>query len=362
MSQLSMQSDRNELDHDAIDQDYARRADEYRNLAFGLSFHGQQIHFAEILRNADGFSVRKMGTIQTTMKFGTGIEGVERNVQGLFAYLKGCLEDNGIRAKRMNISLNTNLVTLHKVMVESERSESDFQDYIKWEFRQQVTDDFDQYILNTVPLEKTSPAPMDPMLMVGIRRRYADSLRSVLDKSKIQFSNMDVDILCTHATYEVNYDISYHGMTVLAECKPGSVTFLLCKDYDLQHVYQFTVAPKSTPQKIGELINAHIPNMMQAYHATAGNTNSVVGRVILCHDLAQDVLPYVQTDFNPSVIEPFRKIRLPAEFRPHEKNKDAESEASENDEKDNKSQVVIAPPDYSVYAEAVGAAIKLLMD
>ncbi len=353
---LSAQSDRNSVDFESADREYAELSNLYKTTAFGLCFSGQKIYFAEV-HHKDGFEVRKMGSIATNLKFGSGIEGVERNIQSLYSYVNGCLEDNDIKAKRMNISINTNLALISKVFVENDVSEDDLENFVKWEFSQQALDDVDQYVVNTVSLDSFVPQKnLSPILAVGLRRRYVESLTTILEKSKITFSNLDVDLLCTHATYEVNYDISYAGMTALVEVKNGSISILLCKDYEVEYFYQFTCNPKSTPQKIGELLNRHLENMMRGYQNEIGNKNAVLGRVILSNLLAKEVMPFVEEQFSASVIDPFRKILLPKDLRPVEE----EPELDENGVP--KKKIEIPKQDYTPYAECIGAALKLLLD
>lgn len=351
MSSLSVQSDRDALDHDAIDREFSEKKALFENTALGISLRGQNIHFAEMEKDQNGFTVRKFGVIPTNMKFGTGIEGVEKNISDLYSYLNGCIEDNAIRSKRFNLSLNTQLATIHKTFVEANSTEEEFESFIKWEFSKHVLDEVDQFVVNTVQLRTLHEASkIDPVLIVGMRRRFVDTLNQVLDKVKIDMACMDVDILCSHASYEINYDRFPGGMTVLAEVKPGAITLLLCDDYEVEYVHQFTSTAKSSPQKVGTLLNHHLDNLVTLYNQDT-NKDSRIGRVILCNELAVASVPFVESRFNPEAMNPFAKIRMPLPF------------ASTDDTADEKKESETEPlqqTDYSPYAECTGAAIKLL--
>lgn len=355
MSSLSVQSDRDALDHDAIDREFSEKKALFENTALGISLRGQNICFAEIEKDTGGFTVRKFGIIPTNMKFGTGIEGVEKNISDLYSYLNGCIEDNAIRAKRFNLSLNTQLATIHKTFVEANSTDEEFESFVKWEFSKHVLDEVDQFVVNTVQLRTQDESPkIDPVLIVGMRRRFVDTLNQIMDKVKIDMACMDVDILCSHASYEINYDRFPGGMTVLAEVKPGAITLLLCDDYEVEYVHQFTTTAKSSPQKVGVLLNQHLDNAITLYNQNA-NKNSQIGRVILCNELAVASLPYVESRFNPQAIDPFAKIRMPQPFE--------SKDDSADEKKDGETEAETEPvphTDYSPYAECAGAAIKLL--
>jgi Tfp pilus assembly PilM family ATPase len=355
MTTLSVQSDRSEIDLEEIDREFSKRSAVYKKLAMGVNFSGQNINFAEVERHDDHFSVTKFGTIQTNMKFGTGIEGVEKNIQDLYSYLNGCLEDNAVQAKRLNISLNSHLATIHKIVTDPDSTNEEFESHAKWEFSQRVLDDLDQYIVNTCNLKSSTPSPLEPVLIVGVRRRFVETISKVLDKCKIDLSCVDVDILCAHATYEMNYDPLANRLTALAEVKTGVATILLCRDFDIEDVYQFTFSTKNSPQKIGDLLNHHLEHMMGLYQQNQNDTTPLA-RVILTNELAKVILPYVDARFSPGTIHPFRKIRLPEALIPRE--------LEENSPVDDKTKSKIKPVeiDYTLFSECVGAGIKLLAE
>jgi hypothetical protein len=288
------------------------------------------------------------------MKFGSGIEGVEKNVRDLNSYLNGCLVDNNIRAKRMSLSLNTHLVTLHKALSDEGYSDSEFENFVNWEFGQHVMESTDQYVINTCALSQASS-----ILLVGVRRRFVDTLKGVLDKSKIELACVDVDILCSHATYEANYEKLHDAFTALVEVKRGISTVLLCQDFDLQFVYQFPLPGKSSPQRAGQLVNQHLDFVVQDYNREHG-LEMRLGRVLLCNALANPVLPHIESRFRAAVIDPLIQVRLADEYLPKEQAEEPVDSGVMSNEK--KQDSASPPPDFSMYAECIGAALKLLVE
>lgn len=339
-------NERRKSNDEILEKDFEQRKQQYQTSALGISFSQQNVYFAELIKSDGATIVRKFGVIPTNMKFGSGVEGVEKNVRDLNAYLNGCLVDNNIRAKRMNLSLNTHLVTLQKAVSDEGYTDSEFEDFITWEFSQHVVDGTDQYVINTSALTEPST-----MLLIGVRRRIVDTLKTVLDKSKIELSCVDVDILCAHATYETNYEKLHDAFTALVEIKSGISTVLLCQDFDIRFVYQFPVSGKVTPQKAGALLSQHLDFMIQDYNRENGAT-ARVGRVILCNALAVAAIPFVESRFRAEVIDPLIQVRLADEYLPKEE--------PDSGDAANEKKATTPPADYSMYAECIGAALKLL--
>lgn len=340
-------NDRRISEEEHLEKNFEERKQQYQNYALGISFSNQNMLFAELNKSEGAIVVRKFGAIPTNMKFGSGVEGVEKNVRDLNAYLNGCLVDNSIRSKRLNLSLNTQLVTLHKAQNDDGCTDSEFESYVNWEFGQHIVEGADQYIINTCNLSR--PAEM---LLVGVRRRFVDTLKSVLDKSKIDLSCIDVDILCSHATYETNYEKLHDAHTALVEIKQGISTVLICEDFDLQFVYQFPVSSKN-PQKAGDLLNQHLDFAMQDF-STERQQKGRVGRVVLCNAMAKAVAPYLEQRFHAEVIDPLIQVRLADEYLPKETAGEGDDDGTE------KKSEPVPPADYSMYAECIGAALKLL--
>lgn len=324
--------------------------------ALGLSFSGQDILFAEVERTPQQFQIRNIGAVKTNLKFGTGIEAVEKNIRDIYPYLNGCVEDNGIQARWMNISLNSNLACLQKISVDSDSADEDFRRHVQWEFGQYVSGDFDDYVVNTCDMKAAGDGFLSSLLVVGIRRRYAETLQAVLEKFRLNFSCLDVDILCAHATYEVNHDRCPDGMTALVEAKPGVTTVLLCNDYDPEYIFQFPTPAKSTPTRLASFIGPFLDNMIHLYNAESGKSG-VLGRTIVTGPFCTAVAPQMEARYRASAIQSTGRIVLDPKYNVQET-----PAADEGDDNPHKPKIKVEPVDYAPYAECIGAAIKMLVN
>jgi len=348
----TLETQRREAHYASIEE--GQNGSKLQTRALGMSFSGTNIYFAEVMREETRFVVQNFGTIATNMKFGSGIEGVEKNIRDLNSYVNGCVEDNGIEARRLSLSLNSQLVSINRMQIDPDCSDEEFESQIKWEFNQNVLDEVDQYMINRSNLRKGSTRALPSLLVVGVRKRIVDTLSQVLEKSKIALSAIDVDILCSHATYEINYGSCDRGMTALVEAKPGIGTVALCRDFEVEQVYQFATPLKLTPAKLGDLMNHHLELFLNLYNEESRD-EGVIGRVILCNVMAKETGPFIDQRFYPEVIEPFRKVEFSDEYKSQVKGAESATE-------DEKNKVELVEPDYTPYAESVGAAIKLLAD
>ncbi len=318
--------------------------------ALGLSFDGTDIHYAEVLREAQSLRVRSIGSVKTALKFGTGIEGVEKSIQEIYPYLNGCVEDNEMMARQMCLSLNSHLATIQKIQVDTDSNDEDFRNHVRWEFSQWVHGDPDDFMVNTCDT-RAGGGFLSSVLVVGIRRRFAETLSQVLEKFRVNFSCLDVDILCAHATYELNHERCMTGMTALLEVRSGIATVLLCNDYDPQYVYQFPTTTKGTTARVAEFLGPYLDNMIHMYGHDIGK-EAVLGRTVVCGPMAIEIAQHLDAKYKAEPIRPFGRVKLDPKYEVRD---EPEDEASGQ-----KSKVKVERIDYTPYAECIGAAVKLL--
>ena len=71
-----------------------------KNHAVGLSLANQDIYYANISLEESKYHVHNFGKIHTNIRFGTGAETVEANVNSLAGYLNGIFNDQTLTTKR----------------------------------------------------------------------------------------------------------------------------------------------------------------------------------------------------------------------------------------------------------------------
>ncbi len=337
-------------EYDALDESKTDSASPVCTL--GMAFNGYNICFAELEKIDDGITVNKYGTVPTNMKFGSGIEGVEKNIRDVANFLNGYIDIHNIKARHLNLSLNTHLTTMHKLTIPHSFSSSESEEFIRWEFGQQVIDDILLFTVNTHMIGESESSRT--ILAVGVKKKIVDTFVTVLEKAKIQLVNIDVDILCSQATYELNYGKASRGLTVLADLKTGVVTFLLCNGPHVLDLYQFIAPQKATPEILGDLLNHHLGNALELYNSAA-KPPAVIHQVILCQSFSPSILPHINAPYHAEMINPFYTLNMP---KPYEMSSDdSEGSTEESEKKETQSA-----EDTSLYAEAIGAAAKLLVN
>lgn len=320
------------------------------NRAVGISFSGHTIYFAEAEIMQGQYRVLNYGSLATNMKFGTGIEGMEKNIRDVFSFINGMVDSYNITARYLNLSLNTHLVSILPVKIQGSMTNNEIETYITWEFSQHILDSISQYNVNTIQLEET-PSKGDQWIMIaGVRKKIADNFQSVLEKSKLKLQNLDIDILCSHATYTLNYPDDPSGLTVIADLKPGVAGLLLCEGHAVKGFYQYVFSSKASPEQAADVLIHHLDNALYLFNRER-NRSLEYRRVLLCNALAEEIKPLVEEKFYPECIQPFRTLVKPELFV--ETRKTTEENNDEPKE---------APPEESLvmYAEPIGAAIKLL--
>ncbi len=318
--------------------------------ALGVSFSGQNIYFAEVEKTEQQYRVCNYGTIGTNLKFGTGIEGVEKNIRDIYMFINGFIDSHNIEAHYLNLCLNTHLIILHQTLIQGHLTGSEIDHFLRWEFNQHLLDDIDQYTVNTHTMEENSSTGDRLVLMAGVRRKITDNFTAVLEKAKIKLQNIDIDIFCSHTTYEINYTPIPNQITLLVDLKPGVAGILVCLGHAVKSFYQSSSSVKASEERLADILNHHIDNLIYLFN-TEHQTQYQVGRTILCNALAKSILPLVDSRFHPECINPFNQLNRPELFvnpNPSE-TEPKNSELTEQSEED-----------YTMYAESIGAAIKLL--
>ncbi len=250
----------------------------------------------------------------------------------------------------MNLCLNTHMAVLQHLIIQGNVSAQEAERFIRWEFGRQILDDVSQYTINTLTLDEDPSGGSRLVMIAGVRKKIADNFSSVLEKARLKLENIDIDIFCSHAVYELNYPPMENKLTLIADLKPGITGVLVCLGHDVRFYYQFATSVKTGEQQLGDILNHHIDNLVYLFN-NQRQTRYEAGRVLLCNSLAGSVLPHIDPRFKPECIDPFRKLAKPELFTP------VESGESEPDKKEPEKA---AEESYVQYTESIGAAIKLL--
>ena len=240
---------------------------------------------------------------------------------------------------------------MSKTYIDKDIGRKQFEDQVRWEFCQHTLEDDSHYRVNTCNLEYDKQNELNLTLILGVRQKFVKSFADVFSKTRGVLSNIDVDILCTHATCEKNYQPMHDGLTTIIEARKGVITVLLCKNFDVKRVYKFPTPSKTTFAGIADLINHHVPYIARLYNEETG-LQEQVARTILSNELAAKIEPHIDKKLNATTVDPFQYINLPDSYSAAEESED-ETEEKEKSEPE-------AATDFSVYAECVGAAIKLI--
>lgn len=318
--------------------------------SLGVSFSGTNLYFAEAIVSDGEYKITNYGTFATNLKFGTGIEGSEKNIRDVYMFINGLVDSHNLNAKHLNLCLNTHMAVLHPIIIQGNVSAPETERFIRWEFEKQILEDISQYTINTLTLDDDPSGNSRLILVAGVRKKIADNFSNVLEKAKLKLENLDIDIFCSHTVYELNYSPMSDKLTLIADLKPGIAGILVCIGYEARFYYPFATSVKTGDHQLGDILNHHIDNLVYLFN-NEQQTRYEVGRVLLCNSLAGSVLPHVDSRYRPECIDPFRKLKKPELYTPVESGEN-EPEKKESEKTPEESCIQ--------YAESIGAAIKLL--
>ncbi len=318
--------------------------------ALGVSFGGQTIYFAEAEKAEGDYRITRYGSMGTNLKFGTGIEGMEKNIRDVYMFINGMVDNHNIEAQHLNLSMNTHLTVIHPAVIQGVFTSAEIEHHLRWEFSRQLLDDLNQYNVSTVTIEEDPDTGDRHVLLAGMRKKIAENFSTVLEKAKVRLSNIDIDIFCSHAAYEMNYSPDSDYLTVIADLKPGVAGILVCLGHDVKTFYQFVFPSKAAGEHIADILNHHLDNLAYLFNSER-QTRYEIGRTLLCNILSASAAPHMESKFGPECMNPFQRLPKPERF--------AES-GKDHDDPEKKEEPEFPEENTTMYAESVGAAIKLL--
>jgi Tfp pilus assembly PilM family ATPase len=146
-----------------------------------------------------------------------GIEPVEGHGEELWqsisASLKGLVLTAKLRGESIVACLPGEHAVIRKLCVD--RSESDVEGALGWEFSQHVIGSRNEYVFDFEKLSQSPAAEVNQYLVVGYRGEAVQRLVDLLRSSKLSPLIVDLDLFALVNVYQANYDESATTPTVL---------------------------------------------------------------------------------------------------------------------------------------------------
>lgn len=296
-----------------------------------ISLNDQDVLYTEIEKDADAYNLLQLGRVQTNLKFGIGIEGVEKNAKDLTSYINGLIGDKAITAKKLALSINNNLVIIEKVLVDSTLTDYQRFECLRWELEQHIDDTVDNYVLNTRDI--LSRNGVSEVLLVALRKRIRDVLYRTMNSTKLGIEALNVDIFASVNCAVFNYDQASQGMICLLGIKTGFLDISILENGKYRFFQQIVLPFKIDENKLLDFIGNYYNQAVRAVGADKALN------ILVYNNFAGTLLPKLkEKGYNAELFNPFVKLGASDEVENSEEYRDK----------------------FHEYAPTVGAALPLI--
>ncbi|MCX6137995.1 MAG: pilus assembly protein PilM [Ignavibacteriales bacterium] len=262
----------------------------------------QNITAVEIAHSPKGFTLTAAGSFFFQLDFDDhalfeqpGATQRER----LFAHeLSVFLKKIGSGSKHFSFALNSKMVMLQTIPVDSSLRENEIDQQAKWELNQYFLDSHPHsFSVNTQQLPRDPDALHVPTLVLAVRKSFVNFLTRVCAQSGTTLHIVDVDHFAAENAFLVNYpeEVTKRCMLIGADEESFDVSILVAGQ-----AVNVSVVPRSSVADISQLVE----------YAAAAKPEAIYfhGRIVT-PELVEEVS--TATGVKAEILNPFLKVALP---------------------------------------------------
>lgn len=218
--------------------------------------------------------------------------------------LQSLLAELRLKTERATVGLDSRVVLLKRIPIDSWLEEDELQNQVLWEAEQLLVDPLDHYVVD-FHVQDVSETSRE-VLLAAVRRRTVEEYTEVLEKSGLDPSCLDVDLFALCNAYEHIAGDCEPDPTVLVDVEPGCVRCVVVRGRTF--CFGRTCEMTSLPAGLVDLLNT------AALHCGSGDRSPsftkiiLSGREALSEQLASDLS--VRIDYPVEVARPFREVKI----------------------------------------------------
>ncbi len=176
----------------------------------GIILENSRVTVVELTHNTDGYALTAAGSYESQMNFdnpsvfsGPDVRGHEKHFG---AELKNAFRQFGVAATRLSFGMNTGMLMLQTIPMDSSLDDAGRKEQALWELRQ-FTDDCtpSSHAMVTHTLMTDESAHVAQMVVVGVRKSCVSFLKNTTALLKGTLHILDVQHFCAENALMVNY-------------------------------------------------------------------------------------------------------------------------------------------------------------
>ncbi len=139
-------------------------------------------------------------------------------------------EISSFQAQQATFTLDSNMVSIKKVPVDSSLKGQRLQDHVHWEIEQCFINPRDEYIIDFEHVPSSPDQEYAEAIIVAVRRAAVNFLKKVFRETDLRISAIEVDVFAAHRALQSNYESVREAYTALVDLRKDNLQFALVKD------------------------------------------------------------------------------------------------------------------------------------
>jgi|GEM_PF-1142820 len=289
----------------------------------GVSFAGNKLKLVEVESIGGQYQINRI--IQKNANLSLNI--IEQSVKGDSAavsignLINDTLHLTELQINQATFSLDSQLVLIKKVPVDSDLPMQEIQNQVQWEAEQFVFHPIENYIIdyNHFIQSKDHPDAND-LLIVMVRKSIIDFIQKIFDQTQLDLKIVDVDIFAAIRAVKSNYEYQRDEKIGLVDISNEGVKIILMTNGEYFVVTDFSFATAEHGKKteivpddtqLAKLIVKEFRKVLLDYQL--GKRIEDLDRIFLYGEMVQPRLVESLQNLNDvriTKVNPFRKVRF----------------------------------------------------
>lgn len=193
----------------------------------GISLIEDQLRIAEGIKSANEFQVSHLTQGRVRQPFNFEVFSDNSVVRRFAEDVNRLYETQDFEFKQTSFSLDSRMVMIKKLPVDKALTGEKLHDHVIWEVNQFLISPLEEYVIDFEPLDTDSNDKFDEILIVVVRKKIIEFIKTVFNQTNLALKAIDVDIFSAQRSLQVNYDYENTQRIGLIDVEEKKLNFLI---------------------------------------------------------------------------------------------------------------------------------------
>lgn len=287
----------------------------------GVCFSDKKVKLVEVEFSGGQYQINRIMQLDANLpkNFFSGLDLNESSISQMSAILNQTIDKAGLKLSKTVLTLDSRMVMVKKVPVDSDLPEQEMKNQINWEAEQYVPHSADDYIIDYNQLKGADEKPFNELLLVMVRRAVVDFWLRVFKNTQLELSIVDVDLFAAIRAIKSNYEYQKNEKIGLVDIgkEKVKITLMIEGDYFFSSEFDFhstdrsVSSPEPDVDDLSRLISKELRRII--LDNKLGTYVDDLDRIFLYGEkVSEDLVEGLQNAYNVRInkVNPFRKVRF----------------------------------------------------